>query len=157
MYGLKKTCYLLLCHAVVQRTQWIQGWYARAKHPKEPENRTGKALSLSLNTRRCAVSLRRALSACLCLTTIWDSFKPDNSHHHQRGKQLYYYYFFFFFYKGCVALYALPAFCCQTSGSLTSRLVCAVVNQVPTETQLRTLLHCIQTGNLLFFSFSVQT
>lgn len=60
-----------------------------AKHPKGPENRTGKALSLSLNVRRCAVSLRQALSACLRLTRTRYSFTPGDSHQHQRGKQFY--------------------------------------------------------------------
>lgn len=56
--------------------------------PPKKKNCTGKALSLSINARRCAVSLRGARSACLCLTTTWDSFTLDNSHQHQRGKQL---------------------------------------------------------------------
>lgn len=107
MYGLKKnkkTCYLLLCHAVFQRTQRVQGCCARGQRPREPKNSTPKAWSLSLNARRCAGSLRQALSARSRLTTTWDSFTPA-SETEKLTALLFFFFFSFFFLQRprCIA------------------------------------------------------
>lgn len=137
----KKTCYLLLCHAVFQRThpttQWIQGCYARAKHPKrkKKQKKNKRTNQRTAQEKHWALMLEdvqflwdeRSLHVCVWLRygipscqITHTSIRVENS--------LLLIFFFFFFYKGCVALNALPSFYCQTSGSLTSRLVCAVVN-----------------------------